>query len=94
MNTAYLWFSRVYGSLGTLASGYLGKPQALNGGNRSANEKIGLLEGQIQTWNRTEMVWQDLMIHRIRGILEARIVREQGKQAERNTRYSNDENAL
>ena len=34
------------------------------------------------------------MIQRIRGTLEARIARERGKQVERTTGYSNDEEAL
>jgi len=59
MNSAYLWFSKVCGSLGAQASGYFRKPQVLNAGNGSANEKTGLLECQIETWNRTEKVWQD-----------------------------------
>jgi len=83
MNIAYLWFSKVCGSLGAQASGYFQKPQVLNAGNGSANEKTGLLERQIETWNGTEKVWQDRMILRIRGTLEARIARERGKIVER-----------
>lgn len=94
MNSAYLWFSKVCGSLGAQASGYFRKPQVLNAGNGSANEKTGLLERQIETWNGTEKVWQDRMIQRIRGTLEARIARERGKQVERTAGYSNDEEAL
>jgi len=94
MNSAYLWFSKVCGSRGAQASGYFRKPQVLNAGNGSANEKTGLLERQIETWNGTEKVWQDHMIQRIRGPLEARIARERGKQVERTAGYSNDEEAL
>jgi len=94
MNTAYLWFSKVCGSLGAQASGYFRKPQVLNVGNVSANEKTGLLEPQIETWNGTEKVWQDHMIQRIRGTLEARIAREQRKKGERTAGYSNDEETL
>ena len=94
MNSAYLWFSKVYGSLGAQASGYFRKPQVLNAGNGSANEKTGLLERQIQTWNGTEKVLQDHMIQRIRGTLEARIARQWGKLVERTAVYSNDEEAL
>ena len=94
MNSAYLWFSKVCGSLGAQASGYIRKPQVLNAGNGSANEKTALLERQIETWNGTEMVWQDRMIQRIRGTLEARIARERGKQVERCAGYSNDKEAL
>ena len=75
MKSAYLWFSEVCGSLGVQASGYFQKPQVLNAGNGSANEKTGLLERQIETWNGTEKVWQDHMIQRIGGRLEARITR-------------------
>ena len=71
MNSAYLWFSKVCGSLGAQASRYLQKPHVLNAGNGSANEKTGLLEHQIETWNGTEKVWQDHMIQRIRDTLEA-----------------------
>jgi len=94
MNSAYLWFSNVCGSLGAQASGYFRKPQVLNAGNGSANVKTGLLERQIETWNGTEKVWQDHMIQRIRGTLEARIAREQGKQVERTAGYSNNEEGL
>ena len=94
MNSAYLWFSKVCGSLGAQASGYFRKPQVLNAGNWSASEKTGLLERQIQTWNGTEKVLRDHMIQRIRGTLEARIAREQGKQVERTAGYSNDEETL
>ena len=94
MNSAYLWFSKVYGSLGAQASGYFRKPQVLNAGNGSANEKTGLLERQIQTSNGTEKVLRDHVIQRIRGTLEARIARERGKHVERTARYSNDEEAL
>ena len=94
MNSACLQFSIVYGSLGAQTSRYFRKPQVLNVGNGSANEKTGLLERQIQTWNGTEKVWRDQMIQRIRGTLEARIARERGKQVERTTGYSNDEKAL
>ena len=79
MNSAYLWFSKVCGSLGAQASGYFRKLLVLNPGNGSANEKTSLLERQIETWNGTEKVWQDDMIQRIRGTLEARIAREWGK---------------
>ena len=91
MNSAYLWFSKVYGSLGAQVSGYFRKPQVLNAGNGSAKEKTGLLEHQIQTWNGTEKVLRDHMIQRIRGTLEARIARERGMQGERTAGYSNDE---
>jgi len=94
MNSAYLWFSKVCRSLGAQASGYFRKPQVLNVGNGSANEKTGLLERQIETWNGTEKVWQDHMIQRVRGTLEARIARERGKQVERTAGYSNNEEAL
>jgi len=94
MNSAYLWFSKVSGSLGPQASGYFQKPQVLNAGNGLANEITGLLERLIEMWNGTEKVWQDHMIQRIRGTLEARIAREQGKQVERTAGYSNDEEAL
>jgi len=94
MNSAYLWFSKVCGSLGAQASGYFRKPQVLNTGNGSANEKTGLLERQIETWNGTEKVWQDHMIQQIRGTLEARIAREREMQVERTAGYSNDEEAL
>jgi len=94
MNSAYLWFSKVCGSLGAQASGYFRKPPVLNTGNGSANEKTDLLERQIETWNGTEKVWQDHMIQRIRGTLEARITREPGKQVKRTAGYSNDEKAL
>ena len=94
MKSAYLWFSKVYRSLDAQASGYLRKPQVLNAGNWLANEKTGLLERQIQTWNGTEKVLHDHLIQRIRGILEARIARERGKQVERTAGYSNDEEAL
>ena len=63
-------------------------------GNGSANERTDLLEHQIETWNGTEKVWQDHMIQRIRGPLEARIASERGKQVERTAGYSNDEEAL
>ena len=79
MNSAYLWFSKVCRSLGTQASGYFQKPQVLNAGNGSANEKTGLQERQIETWNGTEKVLRDHMIQRIRGTLEARIARERGE---------------
>ena len=52
------------------------KSQVLNADNGSANEKTGLLERQIQTWNGTEKGLRDHMIQRIRGIFEARIARE------------------
>ena len=94
MNSAYLWFSKVYGCLGAQASGYFRKPQVLNAGNGSADEKTGLLQRQIQTWIGTEKFLRDRMIQRIRGTLEARIVMEWGKQVERTARYSNDEEAL
>jgi len=94
MNSAYLWFSKVCGSLGAQASGYFRKPQVLNAGNGSPNKKTGLLERQIETWNGTEMVWQDHIIQRIRGTLEARIARERGKQVERTAGYANDAVAL
>ena len=94
MNSAYLWFSKVSGSLGAQASGYFPKPQVLNAGNGSANEKTGLLERQIEMWNGTEKVLRDHMIHQIRGTLEARLAREWGKQVERTAGYSNDEEAL
>ena len=94
MNSAYLWFSKVCGSLGAQASGYFRKPQVLNAGNGSANEKTDLLERQIETWNGTEKVLRDHMIQQIRGTLEARIARERGKQVERTAGYSNDEEAL
>jgi len=94
MNSAYLLFSTVCRSLGAQASGYFRKPQVLNAGNGSANEKTGLLERHIEMWNGTEKVWQDHMIHRIRGTLEARIARERGKQVVMTARYSNDEEAL
>ena len=94
MNSAYLWFSKVYGSLGAQASGYFRKPQVLNAGNGSADEKTGLLQRQIQTWIGTEKFLRDRMIQRIRGTLEARIARERGKQVERTAGYSNDEEAL
>jgi len=94
MNSAYVWFSKVLGSLGAQTSGYFRKPQVLNARNGSANEKTGLLERQIQTWNGTEKVWQDHMIQRIRATLEARIVRERGKQVEMTAGYSNDVGAL
>ena len=83
MNSVYLWFSKVCGPLGAQASRYFQKPQVLNAGNGSANEKTGLLERQIETRNGTENVWQDHMIQRIRDTLEARIAREWGKQVER-----------
>ena len=94
MNSAYLRFSKVCGSLGAQASEYFRQPQVLNAGNGSANEKTGLLERQIETWNGTEKVLRDHMIQRIRGTLEARIAREQGKQVERTAGYPNDEEAL
>ena len=94
MNSAYLWFSKVCGSLGAQSSTYFRKPQVLNAGNGSANEKTGLLERQIHTWNGTDNVWPDHMIQRIRGTLEARIARERGKQVERTAGYSNDQEAL
>ena len=62
INSAYLWFWKVYGSLGAHASGYFRKPQVLNMGNESANERTGLLERQIQRWNSTEKVLRDHMI--------------------------------
>ena len=94
MHSAYLWFSKVCGSLGAQASGYFRKPQVLNAGNGSANEKTGLLEPQIGTWNGTEKVLWDHMIQQIRSTLEARIARERGNQVERTARYSNDEEVL
>ena len=94
MNSAYLWFSKVCGSLGAQASRYFGKPQVLNAGNGLDNEKTGLLERQIEICNGTEKVWQDQMIQGIRGTLEARIRRERGKLVERTAGYSNDEKAL
>ena len=94
MNSAYLWFSKVCGSLGAQASRYFRKPQVLNAGNGSANKKTGLLERQIETRNGTEKVLRDQMIQRIRGRLEVRIAMEWGKQVERTTGYSNDEEAL
>jgi len=94
MNSTYLWFSKACGSLGAQASAYFRKPHVLNAGNGSAYEKTGLLEHQIETWNGSEKVWEDHMIQRIRGTLEARIVRERGKQVERTAGYSNDEEAL
>jgi len=94
MKSAYLWFSKVCGSRGAQPSGDCRKPQVLNASNGSANEKTGLLERQIETWNGTEKVWQDHMTHRITGTLEARIARERGKQVERPAGYSNDEEAL
>ena len=63
-------------------------------GNASANEKTGLLERQIQTWNGTEKVLRYHMNLQIRGTLEARIARERGKQPERTARYTNDEKAF
>ena len=94
LNSVYLWFAKVCGSLGAQASGYFRKPQVLNAGNGTANEKTGLLERQIETWNGTEKVLRDHMIQRIRGTLEARIARERGKQVERTAGYSNDEEAF
>ena len=73
MNSAYLWFSKVCGSLGIQASGYFRKPQVLNAGNGSANEKTGQLERQIEMWNRTAKVLRDHMIKRIRSTLQARM---------------------
>ena len=49
MNSPYLWFSKVYGSLGAQGSRYFRKPQVLNAGNELANEKTGLLEHLIET---------------------------------------------
>ena len=94
MNSAYLWFSKVCGSLGAQASGYFRKPKVLNTGNWSINEEIGLLERQIERWNVTEKVLRDHMIQRIRGTLEARIARERGKQVKRTAGYSNDKEEL
>ena len=94
MNSACFWFSIVCGSLGAQASGYFRKLQVLNAGNGSADEKTGLLERQIETWNSTEKILRDNMIQRIRGTLEARIVRERGKHVERTVGDSNDEEAL
>ena len=94
LNSAYLWFSKVCGSLVAQASGYFRKPQVLNAGNGWANEKTGLLEHQIETWNGTEKVLRDHINQRIRGTLGARIARERGKQVERTAGYSNDKEAL
>ena len=94
MNSADLRFSKVFGSRGAQVSGYLRKQQLLNAGNGLSNEKTGLLERQIETWNGTEKVWQYHMIQRIRGTLEARAAREQGKQVERTAGCSIDEEAL
>ena len=94
MNSAYLWLSKVYGSLGAQASGYFRKPQVLNAGNGSADEKTGLLQCQIQTWIGTEKFSRDCMIQWIRGTFDARIAREWGNQVERTAGYSNDEEAL
>ena len=94
MNSAYLWLSKVCRSLGAQASRYFRKPQVLNASNGSVNEKTGLLEGQIETWNGTKKVLRDHMIQRIRGTLEARITREREKQVERTAEYSNDKEAL
>ena len=55
------------------------KPQVLESGDMLANGKIGLLERQIQSWGRTEKVWQDRIMERIRTTLEARIAKERGK---------------
>ena len=49
MNSAYLWFAKVYGSLGAQTSGDFRKPEVLNAGNGSADEKTGLRQCQIQT---------------------------------------------
>ena len=68
MNSAYLCFSKVYRSFEALASGYFRKPQVPNAGNGWANEKTGLLERQIQTWNGKEKFLWDHMIQQIRGI--------------------------
>jgi len=58
MNSTCLWFSKVCGTLGAQASGYVRKLQVLNAGNGSANQKTGLLEHQIERWNGTEKVRQ------------------------------------
>ena len=94
MNSGYLWFSKVYGTLGAQASGYFRKPQVLNVATGSANEKTSLLESQIPTWNDTLKILRDRIIQRIRGPLEARIAKEWGKQVERTDGYSNDEEAF
>ena len=94
MDSPYLWFSKVCGSLGAQASGYFRKPQVHNTGNGSANDKTGLLERLIETWNGTEKILRDHIIQRIRGTLEAKIARERGKQVERTAGYLNDEEAL
>ena len=61
MNSAYLWFSKVCGSLGAQVSRHFRKTQVLKAGNGSANKKTGLLERQIETLNGTEKAWQDLL---------------------------------
>ena len=94
MNSADFWFSKVCGSLRAEASAYFRKLEVLNAGNGLANEKTGLLERQIETWNGTEKVLRDHMIQWIRGTLEGRIARVRGKQVERTAGYSNDEEAL
>ena len=63
-------------------------------GDGLTNEKIGLQERQIQTWDEIERVWQNHMIWWIRNTLEARIAREQGTQVEKSAGYLNDEKAL
>jgi len=55
---------------------------------------IGLLECQIQTWDRRGEVWHGRIIERIRTTLKARIEKEQEKRVERTEGYSNDEDAL
>ena len=62
MNSADLWFSKVCGSPGAQESAHFRKPQVLNAGNGSANEKPALLERPIETWNGTEKLLWDQMI--------------------------------
>ena len=74
--------------------GHFRKLQVLESGHLLANGKIGLLERQIQSWDKTGMVWQDRIMEKIRTTMEARIAKEQGKRVKRMTGYDNHEDAL
>jgi len=62
--------------------------------NKPPNEMLGLLEGQIQTWDGMGEVWCGHIIEGIRTTLKARIEKEGGKPVERTKGYSNNEDAL
>ncbi|RPB02042.1 hypothetical protein L873DRAFT_1841938 [Choiromyces venosus 120613-1] len=70
---------------------------ALRNYGRWANETyhtVGLLERQLHTWANTPGDFQNMILGRIKGVLEARIVKASGMRVERTEGYSNNSDAL